>query len=585
MNMFGKLRVLLSKRDKKILGLLLLVSCFVSFLETFSVSLIMVFASVATNFDIVFKNKYFNFVYKIFGCSTPGNFVILIGFLLIGFYIFRGVISALFIYAMSKFAQGRFKYFAFKFFQNYLNFKYEDYTANNSATISKVIFTDANQITAILSSLLIVFSEALTVLFIYGALVIVNWKMTAILTVLLSIKVLFIIKAFSSKLAEAGKKSNQLNVELGKTFSESFWSFKLIKLFSNERRVLRRFDNATSGIVKANTLNMMLQSSPRLLLETMGFSLLISIILYVVYMYNDASSIIPVVSMYAFAFYRFLPSVNKILGGYNQIIFCRHGLDSIQNYLMYDLEDLGNDSVEFNNSISLKNLSFQYTEKSKVLDKANVVLKKGQRTAFIGESGSGKSTIVDIIMGLYTVKEGQIFIDDQQLNSRNVKSWRNKIGYVPQQIYLFDGTVGENIVFGREHNEQKVIDVLKKANIYDFLLTQDGMNTRVGEGGVMLSGGQKQRIAIARALYSDPAVLILDEATSALDNQTEEKIMQEVYRLNRDKTLIVVAHRLSTVERCDVIYRIEKGKVSLVNDLYAIYNKPSVQVKSKQVQA
>ncbi|MFA5074984.1 MAG: ABC transporter ATP-binding protein [Candidatus Babeliales bacterium] len=573
MTIFGKLRALLSRRDKKILFLLLGASFFVSFLETFSVSLIMLFASVATNFDLVFKNKYFSFVYKFLNCSSPSNFVVILGCFLILFYLFRGLIIASFTYAMSRFSQGRFKYFAFKFFQNYLNFNYKDYTANNSSSINKVIFADAGQITQILSAILIIFSEVLTVAFIYLTLLFVNWKMTAVLTVLLAVKIFFIIKAFSKRLAEAGKKSNLLNLELAKTFSEAFWSFKLIKLFSNEKRVLQKFDKAGSDIVKANTLNTVLQNSPRILLETMGFSLLIAIIIYVVYLYSTANGIIPVISMYAFAFYRFLPSANKIISSYNQIMFCRNAIDSVQTYLTYELEELGNEKVEFEKEIRLENFSFSYNEKNKILDSINLTIQKGCRTAFIGESGSGKSTIVDILMGLYKVTYGSIFIDNQELTTQNIKSWRNKIGYIPQQIYLFDGTIADNIVFGRIYNEQKIIESLKKANIYDFLLTQNGVNTKVGEGGILLSGGQKQRVAIARALYDDPELLVLDEATSALDNETEEKIMKEIYSLDKNKTLIIVAHRLSTVEKCDFIYKIENSKVSLVEDLHTLYNR------------
>jgi ABC-type multidrug transport system fused ATPase/permease subunit len=173
-------------------------------------------------------------------------------------------------------------------------------------------------------------------------------------------------------------------------------------------------------------------------------------------------------------------------------------------------------------------------------------------------------------MGLYEPQKGRIFIDDVLLSRENVRSWRSKIGYIPQTIYLFDGPVADNVVFGRKYDENRLISCLKKARIYDFLLTQDGIYTPVGEGGVRLSGGQKQRVAIARALYADPDILVLDEATSALDHETESKIMDEIYSEHKDKTLIVVAHRLSTVAQCNKIYKIEKGHVFLVSDLLGV---------------
>ena len=196
-----------------------------------------------------------------------------------------------------------------------------------------------------------------------------------------------------------------------------------------------------------------------------------------------------------------------------------------------------------------------------VLNQINLKIKKGQKIAFIGESGSGKSTLVDLITGLYLPDTGSVKIDGQLLTKEVIKSWRKKIGYIPQSIYLFDGTVAENVVFHRPYDEEKLIQVLKKANIYDFLQKKEGLNTNVGDGGIQLSGGQKQRIAIARALYDDPEILVLDEATSALDDATEKKIMEEIYQASAGKTLLVIAHRLSTLKKCEIIYRLDNGVI------------------------
>ena len=209
-------------------------------------------------------------------------------------------------------------------------------------------------------------------------------------------------------------------------------------------------------------------------------------------------------------------------------------------------------------------MSFQYELNKPILKNINLSINKGDKIAFIGKSGSGKSTIVDIIIGLYKPTEGNIQIDDDLLNDDNIKQWRGKVGYIPQSVYLFDGSVGENIAFGNIYNEKKIIECLKSASIYDFLEEKEGLSTLVGEGGIMLSGGQKQRIAIARALYLEPEILVLDEATSALDDDTEAKIMDEIYHLCKDKTLIIIAHRLSTIDRCEYIYKIENGEIKNV---------------------
>ncbi|EDA4582921.1 ABC-type lipopolysaccharide transporter PglK, partial [Campylobacter jejuni] len=192
----------------------------------------------------------------------------------------------------------------------------------------------------------------------------------------------------------------------------------------------------------------------------------------------------------------------------------------------------------------------------------NLNIKKGEKIAFIGESGCGKSTLVDLIIGLLKPKEGQILIDKQELNASNAKNYRQKIGYIPQNIYLFNDSIAKNITFGDAVDEEKLNKVIKQANLEHFIKNlPQGVQTKVGDGGSNLSGGQKQRIAIARALYLEPEILVLDEATSALDTQSEAKIMDEIYKISKDKTMIIIAHRLSTITQCDKVYRLEHGKL------------------------
>lgn len=257
-----------------------------------------------------------------------------------------------------------------------------------------------------------------------------------------------------------------------------------------------------------------------------------------------------------------MPSVNRIMSSYNQILFYHKSLEIVHNDLMYNNEELGEKKVEFNDEIVIKDLNFEFEKNKPVLKNINLTIKKGSSVAFIGESGSGKSTLVDIIIGLYKPKDGVTTSDNNEINDTNIKSWRLKVGYIPQSVYLFDGTVGENVAFASMYDEDKIDKVLKLAKIYNFLSMKEGANTLVGEGGVMLSGGQKQRIAIARALYTDPEILVLDEATSALDDETEKQIMQEIYDISGDKTLIMIAHRLSTLDRCEKIYNLKDGSLT-----------------------
>ncbi len=568
LSLFNILRRLFTRRDKKVLILLLFASILVSIVEMIGVSAVMVFISVATNFGTIQNSIYFSKIYHFLGCEHPHQFVVMLGIGLLGFYIFRMLLNAVHIYYMNKFANMRQYYFSTRVFHRFLLLGYKDFTLKSSAQIGQIVIGFTSNITQIISALLSIGSESFTISCIYIMLFYVNWKMTLVLTFLLAFTIFFIIKIFSSKIRAAGKHAQEFSIESGRAFSQAYSNYKFLKLLSNDDVVRDRFATAQKGLARANTTNAIWQALPRYVLETIGFSILISVIVYVVWMYHNAAWVIPTVTMYALAFYRFLPSINKIMMGYNQIQFNKHAPGPVYDFLQHEFEQLGNQSIAFTKAITLKNIWFKYSEKSKVFNDASIVITKGQRVGFVGVSGAGKSTIADIIMGLFTLDKGQLLIDDQLITQKNVKAWRQVIGYIPQNFHLFDGTIAENVSCGRPLNEGRVIGALQKAHIYDFLQSKDGIHTRVGEGGVLLSGGQQQRVIIARALYDNPQVLVLDEATSALDNATEGSIMDEIYNVSTDKTLIVIAHRLTTIERCDKVYKLEHGNVHDASEEY-----------------
>lgn len=572
MTFFQKLRYLLTRRDKKILILILTSTVFISFLEVATLSFTMFFIGAITNFKKLPANKYIVHLFKYTGTLTSTQIILLFGSFLICFYLFRCAITVLHTYYLQRFFENRKHIFTFRFFQNYLKFNYHEFTSKNPASISKLIFTDAENLTTVVAAGIKIFAEATTMLLIYLSLALINWKMTLVLTFVLCGKVVLLIKTLSRKLAQQGGTVALRMKNINKLFNESFRNFKLVKLLGHESYMLSRFTDENKPLIRAKVLNKTLREIPRVLLETIGFTIMVGAVVYVVYKVKTPEYIIPILSMYALAFYRFMPSTTRIMQAYNEMVFAKNTVD-LSSHLMYQTEKLGNKKINFNKKISLKDLSFSYIENKNIFTSVSLDLNKRERIAFIGESGSGKSTLADIIMGFYLPKNGKIFIDDTKLTEDNLGSWRSKIGYIPQQIYLFDGTVAENIVFGRKYNKEKIIEALKKANVYDFLAKEDGINTKVGEGGVRLSGGQMQRIAIARALYSDPEILVLDEATSALDNETETNIMKEIYNLDKEKTLIIIAHRLSTVLKCEKVYRVENQKIYNVSkeELYQEY--------------
>lgn len=556
-----KLLAITTRQEKKNFIILIFMSIFLSIIETVGISAIMPFITLASDPSKIVSNKYSKMVYDFFEFSTTTNFMIFFGLFLIGFYIFRATYSMLYNYILNKFAFGRFHAFAFRLFKNYTNLPYKRFVKRNSAELIKTIVNEASNLSFYMQSLLLIFSEFFTVVLLYALLLLMDWKMTLVLTILLGAKVLFLLFFLKKRIEKEGLKRSIMQSKFYKILNETFGNFKIIKLIQNEEKLYSEFSNISYGYARANIVSNTLNQLPRLSLETIGFSVLIGIVVYVLFQYNDANFVLPIISMYALALYRILPALNRILSNYNTVLFLSNSLDIVYSDLNYTPQTEGKDFIDFKNKIELTNVSFEYNKNKKVLENINIIINKGDKVAFVGESGSGKSTLVDLIIGLYKPLSGEIVIDDKKLTSDNVKSYRSKVGYIPQSIYLFDGTVGENVAFGYEYNKEKIIEVLKKANIYDFLYSKEGIDTLVGDGGIQLSGGQKQRIGIARALYSNPEILVLDEATSALDNETEAKIMDEIYETSQDKTLLIIAHRLSTIKRCDRKIMLSNGKI------------------------
>lgn len=545
-----KLQSLLTKKDKKFLFVLFIFTILLSIIETVGISAIMPFISIASNPDLL-DGGHYKQIYDLFAFKEKNGFVIAFGFFLIGFYLFRASFNMLYSYLINRFSFGSYHQFAFKLFQGYVGLPYKEFVNRNTAILTKTIINEASNLTSLIQNSLMLLSEFFTVIFLYTILFFVNWKMTLALSLILTIKVILLTKALSKIIKVQGEKRAILQEKFYRIIGETFGNFKMVKLIGNEKMIFDSFGQASQGYSRANIINATVATIPRNVLETIGFSALIAVVMYILYIYENAAFVIPIISMYALALYRMLPAINRMMNNYNSIIFLYKSLDIVHTDLMYDIESEGTERINFENHIKLHNIGFSYDGKNNVLENVTLSIKKGEKVAFVGESGSGKSTLVDIIIGIYKPCRGTIYIDDKALTVKNIKAWRSKVGYIPQSIYLFDGTVADNVSFGQKTDELKIVEALKKANIWDFLVSKNGIHTMVGEGGIQLSGGQKQRIGIARALYGDPEILVLDEATSALDSETESKIMDEIYDVSNNKTLIIIAHRLSTIERCD----------------------------------
>lgn len=551
----------MARKEKIFLLILLVMSIVFSIIETVGISVIMPFITLATDPELIVNNRYSSAIYNFFDFGSTTNFMIAFGVLLIIFYIFRAIYTMFYHYALNRFAFGRYHLFAFRLFKNYTNLPYKEFVKKNSSVLTKTIVNEAHNLTQYVQQILMLFSELFTIILLYIMLLFVNIKMTLILTILLGVNLFLLSKSMKKTIKKQGEKRSTLQSKFYKILGETFGNFKLIKIIQNEKKLYDEFSQASYGFARANIINNTLVQLPRVTLETIGFGVLISIVVYILFKYNDANFVLPIISMYALALYRILPAVSKIMVSLNHMNFYAKSVDIVYSDLNYYPPIEGGKTISFKSKIELKNISFEYIKDKIVLENIDLTIYKGSKVAFVGKSGSGKSTLVDLIIGLYRPNSGDIFIDDEKLTDENIRSFRSRVGYIPQQIYLFDDTVANNISFGFEYDEAKIVEVLKRANIYDFLAQKDGINTIVGEGGIQLSGGQKQRIGIARALYGDPEILVLDEATSALDSETEAKIMDEIYEASGEKTLLIIAHRLSTVEKCEIKIQMQDGKI------------------------
>lgn len=553
---FTKIRHLTTRRDKIILLCLLPATFLLSLIETFAISIIMPFISLASNPQLIFENKYANYAYKILRFESTIDFMVAFSVALVIFYVFRALYNLAYSYALNRFAFRKYHFFAYRLFCKAVELSYIDFTNRNIDIIRRNIINESLKVSQFIQQILYITSELITIALMYALLLFISWKMTIVLTLFLLANVLLIIKTISKNIQKQGEINVETNKSVLEIITKALGNFKIIKLKGIQNYILQDFDNASKKRVDAEIKYQVLHPLPRFILESLGFCVLIAAVAYILLKYNNAAAVIPIISMYALALYRILPALNRILQSYNFMKWCKKGVEIVYEDLIYHTEYEDNKPIEFNHTIELKNINFEYKENKSVISNFNLTINKGDKVAFVGQSGAGKSTLIDLIIGIYKPKSGEILIDSVALNNENLRAWRKKIGYIPQNIFLFDGSVAENIALSENANEARVIECCKKANIWEFLLANEGIHTRVGDGGIKLSGGQKQRIAIARALYDNPQILVLDEATSALDNETEGKIMDEIYSVAEGKTLLIIAHRLSTIERCEKVVQV-----------------------------
>lgn len=561
--MLKEINRIFDKKDKIVIGVSIIFSLLASITEVFGISILFPFMGVLTSPENIYSNKYSKYIYENFFKEDYRKFIIYFGITIILIFILKNIVTILYNYYTTIIARGLNRKYSNKLLSTYLDFEYINYVKKNRSEFMRIVTQECSLLVSIFQNIISLISEIFIITLLYGIMLYTDWKLTLAMTIFIIINLIIIKYIVLAETKRIGKQREERSRKLYKLINSIFSNYKFIKLKGDTEELKKEYNLIQEENDRIGIKQSILNPFPRAILEFSGFFMIVSIILYSVILYGEEGikNILPVVSLFFLALYRMLPSIVKIVGIFQGFAFFAPVPGRIEEELSYSLENLKNEEVIFNKKIEVNNLEFEYEKKNPILDNISLTIEKGDRIAFIGESGSGKTTLVDILMGLYRAKSGKIYVDGVEINNTNLRDWRKKIGYIPQEIYLFDGTVAENVSIGHEYDEQRVIEALKKAKIWDFFKNKEGVHTKVGDAGIMLSGGQKQRVGIARALYKEQEILVLDEATSALDDNTEEQIIDELYNLAEDKTLIMIAHRLTTLKKCNKIFQLEKGKI------------------------
>jgi ATP-binding cassette, subfamily B, bacterial PglK len=572
-NMYKLLSQLLDAKEKRELILLFFIILSMAFVETLGVASIMPFMALLSNPDLASQNIWYSELYVYFKFTSVSSFQFFLGVIVLLIIVITNIFAAYTTWRINKFtAKGNHR-FAFRMLENYLCRPYQFFLDRNTAELGKNILTETLMLTeGVILPLLQLVAKLLTVCLILVLLLWANPMLVLVMGGLSGIGYSIIYIYSQSKLGSYGKEKLELNSARYKMAGEALEGIKDIRILGKESFFLDRFSTATKKFSEINATYQLIKALPRHLLEVLAFGGIMIITLYLLSAENDTSKIIPVLSLYALAGYRLMPASQQIYLSLATIKYNRAAADLIcceleeKNYKANIFSDVSNACPVFNRTISLKNVWFGYDGENPLFKNINLTIEKNNFIAFVGETGSGKSTLVDILMALHEPQQGSLSVDDGIINLSNAFLWRKKTGYVPQQIYLLDDTIASNIALGHNSSSidfEQLELVARTANIHDFITKElsESYQTIVGERGVRLSGGQRQRIGIARALYHNPEVIIFDEATSALDGITESAVMEAITKLGGNKTMIIIAHRLTTVEKCDKIYVIDKGEV------------------------
>ncbi len=544
-----------------------------SVFDVVGIASIMPFMSVVINPELIENNDKLFWFYSRLQFNKKEDFLIFLGLLtfvlLISSLCCRGIV----VYLQSRLSFSLEHTLSKRLINNYLQKSYNWSLNQNSGDLSKTVLSDINTIiSGAVMPLLSLISQGVVTIGLAGLLFYVDFKLALSSFFVLFFTYFFIFNVASSFLSRLGKETLKLNSQRFKIVSEIFGAFKEIRVLRLEDIYLKKFIKPSELYVKHKASAQIVSQIPRYAIEALAFGGAILLVLILLKQGNSLITILPSIALYILAGYRLIPSIQTLYYSFTKLAFTSPIINHLfSNLISSNTEKkiilLDKNLLNFEKEVKLENIKFSYPASLKTtIENVSLKIPVNKITGIVGATGSGKSTVIEILLGLLEPEEGIVYVDGIAINSKNINQWKNLIGYVPQQIYLADDSVSSNIAFGCDpmdidHAALKNASII--ANIHEFIIKElpKGYDSLIGERGVLLSGGQRQRIGIARALYRNPKLLILDEATSSLDNLTEKSVMEAISNLAQKVTIVIVAHRLSTVQKCDNIYFFEKGRI------------------------
>lgn len=578
-NLLQKINQIFDKKQKRQLVLLGFMIFIGGFLETLGVSTMIPVVTVLLTPEKVqeYIDKYevLGNICTAFHITNVNQVAVSLLLFLMAVYVIKNLYLLFLVYRQNTFITQNRNNMISRVMAEFLNRPYEQYLGADIPTVFRITDSDIPQTFSLMLAVLSLASEVVVSCLIFLVLLIQNVKMTLFVMFVFGVLTLVIVKVLKPRLNRIGAKNQAIQSRIAKWRIQATYGLKDVKVLNREEFFVRNYYE--TGKVGANVARnyAVLNNTPRLLIETI---FIVSMLGYITIYINgggDVSEMMTTIATFGVAAIRVLPSVNRINTYITEIAYATPSLNFVYENLQQGMKtdamlaerkaNSQKEKLKLDDKIELNHISFHYPDSDKnIFTDAHMVVPRGKSVGIMGSSGAGKSTIVDILLGLLHAQEGQITCDGVDI-FKNYESWLAQIGYIPQSIYLIDESIRENIAFGIDVDkidEKRIWEVLEEAQLKEFIEElPEGLDTTIGDRGIRLSGGQRQRIGIARALYHNPEILVFDEATSALDNETEAAVMEAVNSFHGKKTMVIIAHRLNTIEKCDIIYKVENEKI------------------------